>query len=869
MMAITRRTFLKIAAGVAGMVATGGFAIGNYIKKGQNVIAGARKTRGLCPICPAHCSLHAYHKNGELVYAAALAKDRSSSSMLCTKGILLPFRKKNRDLLEDNLYVKSASVNRVSYAAAIEMAADALRRLRDESYVRKNGDAVINGTDAIVVLGGDSLTNEEAYQCAKFARTLGVREVCADSALHERAAAADIETFGIAAQHNPIYDIENSNAILVIASNPARSCTAIAGHMMRAQKRGAAIIVVDPIKSESASVADIHLQIRPKTDPVLLAGMINYLLRNAKLDTDYLADNTDAGYIISDEFSFTPGARFSGFDPKQNRYADTHSWSYVIDERGNPRTDRRLTRPNCVLSHLKNYYAPFTPDFVVRETGVNGPDFLKACGLFCDTAKKDSSGAVVYGSPLAGSFEGVRLVNILQLLCANIGFIGGGILNASASLNHQGLLDQMSADCLPGYIPLPSENDTYETWVRENAYQVNIQESRNLRKDLVTQFTAMAKAWYGQDSPEKAFSLLPRRPSQPLTAQLYEAILGGAVRALLLFESDFLDSLSSQKASALLEKLDLLIICTSTDRARRAVRYMPVKGECFVFPVIGISDKRGTVTSPDRRVAKINAAPVSGLRHSPLDVITDLFRSVRSLYKVDGGAYPEPLLLPVSPSASVRKVADELYGSDPAICGNWLYSAALGRSYKTSPSAQQLRLWGDPWLYASCAYNPDRSERSERLAPKLMPQSDEAWTLPFVFIPEGRARLFSRIVSPFPELDLSAAAVAAQPALVSDGIERMAVFARSCELRYLAINDAYNAFFAGEGLVVSKATAAQIGIISGKDVRVLVDSLGEDRVMSMRLSEQVPDDCAVICSRFMQPQTSVMKPIKVKIMKVL
>ena len=58
-------------------------------------------------------------------------------------------------------------------------------------------------------------------------------------------------------------------------------------HIRNAQKRGAKFIVVDPRKSETARLADLHLQIIPGEDATLFAGIVNLILQNGWEDKEF------------------------------------------------------------------------------------------------------------------------------------------------------------------------------------------------------------------------------------------------------------------------------------------------------------------------------------------------------------------------------------------------------------------------------------------------------------------------------------------------------------------------------------------------------------------------------------------------------
>ena len=62
-----------------------------------------------------------------------------------------------------------------------------------------------------------------------------------------------------------------------------------------AQKNGAKVVVIDPVRSRTAKKADWHLPIRPGTDGMLALAMINILISEGLCDDDYVAQHT-VGY---------------------------------------------------------------------------------------------------------------------------------------------------------------------------------------------------------------------------------------------------------------------------------------------------------------------------------------------------------------------------------------------------------------------------------------------------------------------------------------------------------------------------------------------------------------------------------------------
>ncbi len=82
----------------------------------------------------------------------------------------------------------------------------------------------------------------------------------------------------------PVSDVDNCDFFLLVGANPAVSAwnwvESVPGGWQRAltrQRQGAKIVVVDPVRTESAAKADIHVAIRPGQDWALLLGMIKVI----------------------------------------------------------------------------------------------------------------------------------------------------------------------------------------------------------------------------------------------------------------------------------------------------------------------------------------------------------------------------------------------------------------------------------------------------------------------------------------------------------------------------------------------------------------------------------------------------------------
>ena len=83
----------------------------------------------------------------------------------------------------------------------------------------------------------------------------------------------------------PVSDIDNCDYFLLVGANPAVSAwnwlETVPGGWKRAlerQRQGATIVVVDPLRTETADKADVHLAVHPGQDWALLLAMLKVIL---------------------------------------------------------------------------------------------------------------------------------------------------------------------------------------------------------------------------------------------------------------------------------------------------------------------------------------------------------------------------------------------------------------------------------------------------------------------------------------------------------------------------------------------------------------------------------------------------------------
>jgi len=151
------------------------------------------------------------------------------------------------------------------------------------------------GRDAVGVFGGGSMTNEETYLLGKMARlALGTRYIdyngryCMSSA-----AAASQQAFGIdRGLTNPLSDLPLARCILIAGANIAECQPTMMPYFRQAKANGATIVVIDPRKTGTARLADLHLAPRPGTDAYLVDGILKVLVEEGYADLNFIRRHT-------------------------------------------------------------------------------------------------------------------------------------------------------------------------------------------------------------------------------------------------------------------------------------------------------------------------------------------------------------------------------------------------------------------------------------------------------------------------------------------------------------------------------------------------------------------------------------------------
>lgn len=238
----------------------------------------------VCPYCAVGCNFYLEVEDGRVVGLTPSLNHPINQGGLCIKGWHAYQIIHHPDRLKFPMIKEGSTFKRVSWDEAISIVAEKFLEIKKK-----------HGPDAFAVIGSARYTNEENFLIQKFARTvLGTNNVdhCA-RICHSPTVTGLSMAFGSGAMTNSISEIEDAKMLLVVGSNTTEAHPLIARRIIRAIRKGAKLVVVDPRKSDIAKIADIHLQLQPNSDIILFTAIAKIIVENGLHNAEFINSHTE------------------------------------------------------------------------------------------------------------------------------------------------------------------------------------------------------------------------------------------------------------------------------------------------------------------------------------------------------------------------------------------------------------------------------------------------------------------------------------------------------------------------------------------------------------------------------------------------
>jgi assimilatory nitrate reductase catalytic subunit len=249
-----------------------------------------------CPYCGVGCGVEV--KVGKSIRLVGDKLHPASYGRLCSKGAALA------DTLEHagRLLYPQVSGQRASWEVALGRVAEKFKRIIAE-----------HGPDAVAFYVSGQILTEDYYVANKLMKGfIGSANIDTNSRLcMSSAVAAQKRAFGADAVPVCYEDMEAAELVVIAGSNYAWAHPVLYQRLVAAKKARPEmrVVVIDPRRTATCDIADLHLAIAPGADAYLFNGLLHYLRREDALDLDFVEAHVEgfaAAFAAAREVSSIP-----------------------------------------------------------------------------------------------------------------------------------------------------------------------------------------------------------------------------------------------------------------------------------------------------------------------------------------------------------------------------------------------------------------------------------------------------------------------------------------------------------------------------------------------------------------------------------
>jgi len=235
-----------------------------------------------CPYCGVGCGVRATPLRDGSVAIEGDKRHPANFGRLCSKGSALG----ETIGLEDRLLHPEIAGARTSWDTALALVAD------------KFSDAIeTEGPDSVAFYVSGQFLSEDYYVANKLMKGfIGSGNIDTNSRLcMASSVAGHRRAFGADTVPGTYEDLELADLVVLVGSNLAW-CHPVLYQRIAAAKvarPGMKVVLVDPRRTMTADLADMHLALKPDGDCALFAGLLTYLAQTGSVDEDFVGAYTN------------------------------------------------------------------------------------------------------------------------------------------------------------------------------------------------------------------------------------------------------------------------------------------------------------------------------------------------------------------------------------------------------------------------------------------------------------------------------------------------------------------------------------------------------------------------------------------------
>jgi anaerobic selenocysteine-containing dehydrogenase len=239
-----------------------------------------------CNICYVNCGVEVMVDQGRITKVRGDRENPKSQGYLCNKAARIPFYAHHKDRLTSPLRRRAdGGFDEIDWDTAIAEIA-----VKVSDLVERHG-----GKSLALYGGGGQGNHAGGAYVAAFLRALGSRHIF--NALSQEKTGdfwVNGHMFGSQTCHTA-EDVHHCDLLFVIGANPwiAHGFPNARDHLNQIKKDPSRkLIVIDPRRTETAEMADLHLAVRPGADAFLLGAILATLVRRDTIDHDFIERHT-------------------------------------------------------------------------------------------------------------------------------------------------------------------------------------------------------------------------------------------------------------------------------------------------------------------------------------------------------------------------------------------------------------------------------------------------------------------------------------------------------------------------------------------------------------------------------------------------
>ncbi len=240
-----------------------------------------RSIKTTCPYCGVGCGVIADVGSGGDVTVRGDPDHPANFGRLCSKGSALA---ETIDLGDRLLFPEVDGV-RAEWGAALDLVASKFRQAIRE-----------HGPDSVAFYVSGQLLTEDYYVANKLMKGfIGSANIDTNSRLcMASSVAGHRRAFGSDTVPGCYEDLDLADLIVLAGSNLAWCHPVLYQRIAAAKEKrpGLKVVLIDPRRTATADIADLHLAIRPDGDVALFLGLLRHLVRSRALNQNYIAAHT-------------------------------------------------------------------------------------------------------------------------------------------------------------------------------------------------------------------------------------------------------------------------------------------------------------------------------------------------------------------------------------------------------------------------------------------------------------------------------------------------------------------------------------------------------------------------------------------------